>query len=181
MKIYPHPIERCCEDNENTWRQAIRHVHFDGKRLIATNGRVLVIAPHEGDEGDRPGLVPAEAFKAMRKWKRALERGRMILNDKVRVEGKGAVEYDRPEDDGFPNVDQIERRAGECGIAVTFGVDARLLLALQEAMGTNSIEISAPVPTEGRLRPQVQDPLIVKTVGLKDGQPYGFVMPIVLE
>lgn len=136
----------------------------DGKgRLIATNGRVLVVLPVEVQEGDEPGLIPAEALGCDRP-------------DGVHPEDLCYFTRELRVSNGRAT---IERPAGAATGYLEVRLSARLLYDLSRAMGdeaeSGGVRLRIPAPVNG----QVRTPIRVDV----DEAPgvYGSIMPIIRE
>ena len=128
MQFVPQYRPELCV-SKDSHRAGITSVYLDvkGKRLIATDGRTLTIAPCEVEPEDVSGLISVEVLKAARKFNKHLPGLKALA--KTLVLGDGAS-FPRPEGE-FPQVDQVIPNAS-AGDVDTFEVafDPSLMLAV---------------------------------------------------
>lgn len=120
---------------------ALTGVFYDIKnsRLVATDGHMLAILPHETEEADVGGNIPADAFKDARKLaKKAKKRDTTLAilqeADTVTfsVEGLQSATFDLVKGQ-FPNYeDIIPKKIPEFTVALNAEYLYRLAMALQE-------------------------------------------------
>jgi hypothetical protein len=140
-------IELCvCKD---ITRDHLAHPMLDveRKRLVATNGNVLVSIPVELEEGcDISGPVPVDAIKAGRKTVKAGDDFTVLVHQE-RVEVPAAPGMPRFKRDHeiascFPKAKQVDTVIPNGkGHTVVIGIDARLLLDVAQALGSNIVEL----------------------------------------
>lgn len=151
----------------------------DGKgRLIATNGRVLVVLPVEVQEGDEPGLIPAEALGCDRPDGVHPE-DLCYFTRELRVSnGRATIERPAGASIEFPAWRKAIPPADATGY-LEVRLSARLLYDLSRAMGdeaeSGGVRLRIPAPVNG----QVRTPIRVDV----DEAPgvYGSIMPIIRE
>lgn len=154
-------------------RQHVFHPYLDveQKLLIATNGYSLAAVPVGVDEGDRSGPIPKAAIKSARTRKITSAR---IRAKKTLVDVNGGPMYRRgsatfpPWQQVMPSWKEGDERT------VTFGIDARLLLSLAQAIGSRrgGVVITVRVPDSGS---DMTDPVVVR-VDSPNGE-IGLLMP----
>lgn len=179
MKFNPKTrIEKAAARDEG--RYAMQHALFDGERLVATDGRVLVIIPAEAEEGDTPGLVTPEALALARKV--APKGG----DASVRCNGcleAGGQKLDRPEGE-FPRW-QAVMPSPALGTGERVVLNRAFLLRALEAMGDGThlvIQLAAHQASKA--------PIYLETLRVEEGAsklpvlgtgPRAVVMPVTLE
>ena len=103
MKLPKTKFEKAVNTKEV--RSYIADAHFDGKRLLATDGHIMLVIPVEVDDGDVAGPVPAEAVKQARRSKAD---DIFLAKDKVIT---GGVTFPRENKGKYPDVDQVIKGA----------------------------------------------------------------------
>ena len=72
-------IHLVCSKDET--REVLQNIHFDGKHLTATNGHILVSIEAVNLPDDKPGLIPAEAYKTALKLSTKKVDSYITIND----------------------------------------------------------------------------------------------------
>jgi hypothetical protein len=139
MKIHKsQKIELIAAD---TIRPAIAHPFLEGDKLIATDGRRLVVLPVEREEGDSDGRVTEAALKAARKLTRKNESAQIKANGSfVFTAGSTLPRPNEDECGRFPNWRQLIPAEGQHPHFVT--VNAKFLWEIAQALGADSIKIA---------------------------------------
>lgn len=172
MKLDPCYLVEQAVSKDETRRIASAHLDVEGKRVLATDGRILASVPVEVTTFDRSGPVPAAALSAARKGDVSARR---------RLIGCGDALYRRGEDGHFPPVRPVlpKFQRGDEG-TVTVALDPRLLLALAQAIGVGThggVTLTfQPAPHAGRML----DAVLVLNDGSSskdDGAAFGVLMP----
>ena len=179
-------IERAASTDDT--RPQLAHPVLAGERLVATNGHILAVVPVVRDEADTDGPVPAEAFKAARKHPAPGGAAVVIANGDVRVPFAG-LSLTRPEAGTFPD---WQRVVPTRAVVFSVGIDARLLLALAQAVGADRggkasvrLDFVTDLPTDGSgerpERASATDAIRVTPTGaVVDGEAsaaFGLLMP----
>lgn len=162
-------IEACV--SKGKYRPVLQDVWLDveNKVVVSADGRCMAVLPVEVGEHDTTGKLTEEALKAARK----LARGNTI---EIKCNGafklaNGATLPRHVTEDKFPNWKQvIPDNAG--GFTVAF--DARLLVKIQEAFGSEFVQLTFH-PKDGEL-----GAIAVKPNGKEmacDPAAYGVLMP----
>lgn len=152
----------------------------NGARLVATNGRILAVVPVE-DEGDTPGMVSTDTLKEATKG-RTNSRTEAVLRlpdeERALVQTKsGTIEQERPDHVRMPDYRSIVRGLKtDTGLQVT--LSAEHLLALIEALGARSNELSGITLTFQRKGTDLDDSAPVHVRALGDDEAFGIIMPI---
>lgn len=167
INLKRHRIEKVCADEK---RPTIAQpwLDVDNNVLVATDSYALAVVPVDIALTDTAGPIPLLALEAARKKSGKDYIADIVCDGTVDVPDARA-KYDRPaidQDDGpgFPDWQTIITRAG--APRVTIGINARILLNLAQALGSEQIELSVYEQDER---------ISVKPIG-RDGN--GIIMPI---
>ena len=166
MKIdKTYKLEKCVSTDAT--RQVLHHIRIerdgDKARAIVTDGQCLVSVPVTMDEEDTDGLLSVESLKAARKEKPKDSPAYITVNGSEKT--LDGTERRRPEGT-YPNWKGIIPRGQEIEAVTTISLDAKLLLAMQEAMGVDYVKLTF----NGDLSP-------ITVNGGDNGQPFGVLMP----
>lgn len=141
-------------------RTHLTNVWFDKdkKKLVATNGHMIITVPCEPGEGDVTGPVPSEAIKNARRRKLKDGTARVRLGKKLADDGKSLHRREQgviypPYETVFPKF-----KRGDKG-TITFGVNPHYLVALMRAAGSTSR--SGLVALTLNITPPMIDPIRV--------------------
>jgi hypothetical protein len=131
-------------------------IRESGSRMIATDGRILVVVPVETTPDDVSGYVSADALKASRKGKQV----ESVIRCNGALETWDGASYPRPDLGTYPNVDQVmpKNEATHGKRKIRFSVDAALLSRLADAMGTDGVTLEFLADESDG---SVSDPLMV--------------------
>ena len=136
MKLPESQIELAASTEESRYTTPIKAVKLDvaGKRLMATDGRILAIVPAEVSEQDHDGLIPVDALKEARKMDKA-SKGitEIAVNGKFTVNAGNRHAEFKLETGNFPNADAVIPKFDG---PPTITLDAELLLRLAKAIQT---------------------------------------------
>lgn len=153
-------------------RTYLHDPHFDGSRIVATNGRIMAVIPVEVGKGDTPGPVPLEAIKLARKTK---------LPDIELSETEAlaaGVKFPREDKGKYPDFEQVIPK--ESTEKPDLVIDAKLLYELALALSTNTKEPKLKLWFARRGDdPQDIDPdgAIRVKAGEQDHEGFGVIMP----
>ncbi len=193
MFIWPlSKIEKACAVETDAPKEILKHVYFDGKRLLAADGKIAAIIPVTPDYGDTstPGVIPRDLIERAQKdsaWAKNRARRRFEVDAREKdasyycIQNGKSGHAERPAFDyPYPNIDQIVTCATRTAVTTTIALDAQLLHRLAEALcdkNTESealpvlLEIHAP-NDEGTI-----PPITVKPAGGKTDR-IGLLMPL---
>ncbi len=122
-------------------RPAIAHPFLEGDKLIATDGRRLVVLPVEREEGDADGRVTEAALKAARRIARKNEPAQIKAGGCFAFADGSTLPRPSEEDFGrFPNYKQVMPAEGQHPHFVT--VNAKFIWEISQALGADSIKIA---------------------------------------
>lgn len=124
-------LEKVCGKNDTRYYLNAPYLDVAKKRVVASNGKALVVHPVELDEGDTSGAVPLDAIKAARS---KTGDGTVALAGDARAAG---IAFPRPDHSHYPDVDKVIPT--KLDTPPTVRLDVRLLLDLAEAIGEGSI------------------------------------------
>jgi len=165
--------------HENT-RYAIAGVKLDaeGKRLLATDGRIAVELPVPDMKDETTAVLPGETFKAFRKGGKHMTRRIHCDGEYVTVNGGTGKEKFRVDTrNTFPDSDAVMKSAFEGGDRVRLCLNAEYLKRIADAFGGNSVMLYIKVPKNGGR--------VLAAVGVKPGgkeppvpNARGAIMPI---
>lgn len=153
MKLPEARIEMVASDEES--RFALNGVFYDVSKnvLVATDGRMLAVLPHDHEDGDAGGIIPAEAFKDARKLAKKAKKRKTelaILQDDqsvtFSVEGLQSASFDLVKGE-FPKYEALLPKNGDMPpftVALNAELLYRLALALQEESTIVHLHISGP-------------------------------------
>lgn len=150
-------------------------------RLIATNGRVLIVAPVEVDADDTAGLIPADALKqATAHVTKKAPIADVSANGTIRVQTKaGVVEHERPPEQEFARWEQVVPKGD---VVHRIAVNPKLLLEACEALGAQESVVLEYREERGPLMIRPGQSLHGGEVDADDfANRYGVIMPITLE
>lgn len=127
-------------------RNTLKHIWLDveKKRVMATNGRALVIQPVENCENDTSGFITVDAWKAGLATCRTLPVTRIdcAVDSLKTIDGANRP---RPEAGQFPDVDKcILSKDAKIKYEISF--NARLLSNLSEALGSDIVRLQISEP-----------------------------------
>lgn len=166
LNLRRHRIEKVCADEK---RPTIAQpwLDVDNNVLVATDSYALAVVPVDISLTDTAGPIPILALEAARK--KSKDHIADIACDGTVDVPDARAKYDRPSVDGddghgFPDWQTIVARDGTP--RVTIGVNARILLNLAQALGTEQVELAVYEQNER---------ISVRPIG-RDGQ--GIIMPI---
>ena len=134
-------IELCA--SEDPHRIAISAPYLKGNRLVATNGRHLVVLPVERSPDDVDGYIPAAALAAARKAEKRGDEIAIGLNGAYALADGSTMPRSKELDEStYPNFEQVIPKDGaENGYALRFSVNVKSLLAVAKALDTESVII----------------------------------------
>jgi len=145
-------------------RYAMTGVKLDaeGKRLLATDGRIVVELPIPDMKDETTAILPAETFKAFRKGGKYVTR-RIHCDGEYVTVNRGTNEEKFPVDarSSFPDSDAVMKGIFEGGDTVQLCLNAEYLKRIADAFGSDSVVLSIKVPTNGGC--------VMATVGVKPG------------
>jgi hypothetical protein len=135
--------------------------------LEATDRHIVVRVPVEIEEGDLPGAVTADALAASRKGSESIS-----CYEDALVTDNASFKRPRP-DQPFPDLRSLI--PGDEQIVWSFGLNAKLLLRLAQAMGTEEIvlEFTAVGSIADKLCP-----IRVSPLGKRSQGAVGLMMPV---
>ena len=113
----------------------------DGQ-AVATNGRILAVVPVADYQDDSPGVISPEVISEGRRRFKNFNEIMFSNNGKTTLELNGPS-FDHPlgENESFPNWPSLfPAKDGEPVIRI--GLNARLLKALSDALGTETLELA---------------------------------------
>ena len=148
-------------------RQVLHHIRIerdgDKARAIVTDGHCLVSVPVTMEEDDTDGLLSVESLKAARKEKPKNSPAYITVNGSEKTHD--GTERRRPEGI-YPNWKQVVPNGEGKEAVKTVTINAKLLLAMQEAMGADYVKLTF----NGDMSP-------ITVNGGDNGQPAGVLMP----
>tara|TARA_R110000851_G_scaffold268071_2_gene420666 strand:+ start:1702 stop:2355 length:654 start_codon:yes stop_codon:yes gene_type:complete len=167
-------------------RYSMEHVQLEvdddrAARLIATNGRVLVVAPVEIDDDDTAGPIPSDAIKqAVAHATAKAPLADVSANGTVRVKTKaGTVEHERPEGEEFAKWKQVVPKGD---VVHRIALNPKLLLEACKALGAEESVVLEYREEKGPLMIRPGQSLFGGEVDSADfANRYGVIMPITLE
>lgn len=127
-------IDGCCAQEVTRYALTAVKLDVEGKRLVATDGKMLAIIPCEPGDGDVSGLIPADAFKSVRRSPKALP-GRILANGVAKVTGKAGEETFPRTEGTFPDFTQVLRPKDFGGELARVMLDADALATIAHAIG----------------------------------------------
>ena len=153
-------------------KESLHHPWFDGKRVIATDGRILAVVPVEAEDSpkDRPGYVPCGVLKEARMATRNGSHCRIIgLNGSiVFATRQGVCRIPRIKKLKFPDWEKIiPNMKGRKKHIVT--LNPKLLWQLAQAVGGDEVLT---------LEFDKGDPHAVVKVTTGNSKAWGIIMPI---
>lgn len=179
-------VHECC--STDVQRPALNHVLFNGERLIATDGHILAsVAPESLDGEAEKALIPVEALKTATKPSGSLHA--IVFhadNETMSAFGGGQeVIVRQPADvgpDQYPNCDRIMPPEEQIKAPqLRIGLNAKLLLRLAKALGTDALELRLPIMEPDSSRDYPMKAIYVVPLGTQDideGGPFGLIMPM---
>jgi len=126
--------------SKDVTRYVLSNPYLQGNKLIATNGKSLVMIPVERDSEDSDGPIDVEAFKLSRKVLSVIKDSQIIANGQLKITTKqGQMTMPRTDLNGgtFPNWQRVvpdENRGGK-----KICLNAELLYDLAQALGGNEV------------------------------------------
>ena len=121
-------------------RYVLNNPYLQGNKLIATNGKSLVMIPVERDSEDTDGPINVEAFKLSRKVLSGIKDSQIIANGQLKVATKeGQMTMPRKDLKGgtFPNWEKVVPNKNRGGYKIC--LNAELLFDLAQALGGNEV------------------------------------------
>ena len=136
-------------------RYVLCNPYLQGDKLIATNGRSLVMLPVEREPEDTDGAVNVEAFKLSRKVLSGIKDSQIIANGQLKVATKeGQMTIPRKDLKGgtFPNWEKVIPNENRGGYKIC--LSAELLYDLAQALGGNEVVLeildeTSPIVVKG--------------------------------
>ena len=126
-------------------RLNIQHAHLDveKKRLVATDGKRMVVLGVTPEEHDVSGPVSADAIKAARKAKS----GEIVCSNSSLAVANGPM-FTRETGVQFPDVDRAVPTFNEGSTGtVTIALNAKYLAEIAEALGTTNVTLTFQMDT----------------------------------
>ncbi len=150
-------IELCASDDSR--RIAIASPYLKGNRLVATNGRHLVVLPVERSPDDKDGYIPAAVLAAARKAGKRGDEISIGLNGAYALADGSTMPRNAELDAcAYPNFEQVIPKGGaENGYKLRFSINVKSLLAVAKALDTESVviefkdEVNAFIVRQGAL------------------------------
>jgi DNA polymerase III sliding clamp (beta) subunit (PCNA family) len=139
MKISKKCKVELIASKDNT-RYVINNPYLQGDKLIATNGKSLVVLPVERDSEDTDGPINVEAFKLSRKVLSCIKDSQIIANGELKISTKeGQMTIPRRDLTGgnFPNWKQVIPNENRGGYKI--GLNAEMLYDLAQSLGGNEV------------------------------------------
>lgn len=183
-------LDKCAAKELGRFAMNAILLDVEGKRAVATDGRVLAVVPVEVSGHDVTGLLPVEAWGAATTAQRergsdAEERSKIAANGTARVDppknarfakkGAGVTEYPRPEytDGCFPRFESILPK-GDPIFRVAF--NPTFLLRLAEAVGYDAQADAPSVTLEvfGKGMP-------IRVTATRENGAVGVMMPVMSD
>lgn len=157
-------------------RAHLTHVHLDtkAKKLVATDGHMMVVIPCEVEKGDSDGPVSVVAIEFARRGKRAVKIA--CSEDWLTCEG---ARFDRPILEAqFPPWQEVmpDYKAGQKN-TITFGFDATLLRETAVATGVSrdaKVKVTLPTTKAGAML----DPFVITPEADGDEKAFAILMPV---
>lgn len=121
-------------------RYVLCNPYLQGDKLIATNGKSLVMLPVERDSEDSDGPINSEAFKLSRKTVSGIKESKITANGELKVATKeGQITMPRKDLNGakFPDWLRIIPKEDRGGVKIA--LNAELLYELAQALGNNEV------------------------------------------
>jgi len=166
-------IEKAASKDET--RRPLLSPWLLGKRLVATDGKILAAIVVDRDEKDVDGPVTVEALKAARKSGRKMSMAALEANG-VLKDTLGGASFPRPDLGQFPNWVALvpKRNRPEIEIAI----DANLLAKLAAALGSDGlVRLRIPVDKDGDPEVKVYRVEAVNGPGKGKRENIGLLMP----
>ena len=152
-------------------RESLAHPWFDGKRVIATDGKIMAIVPVEAEDSprDRPGYVPCGVLKEARAASRNDSHCRIGINGSIVFPTRqGVCRIPRIKGLKFPDWEKvIPNMKGRKKHIVT--LNPKLLWQLAQAVGGDEVLT---------LEFDKSDPHAVIKVTSSNSKAWGIIMPI---
>ena len=161
--------------SEEVNRLSLTEIRYDveGKRVIASDGKMAVVVPVETEEGDVTGMVNPDVFKRARKIAGKKVPPRVILNGNAMFpNGETCPRSHLEPGTVFPDVDAVVKSSLEAGKKPSVVcLDAELLHNLAKAVGNgDDCRIELWFNGDGAM--------LVKPYVNRDVDSYGVLMPI---
>lgn len=183
MKISPDcKAELVTSDDKKRYALTEPYLDVPGKRLIATDGRMLAITPVTVDDGDVSGYVPAAALELARK-----DKTRKGLSIEINCADPKTVGVNTPNGNGtfprlqdltYPPVDQVMPKA-DCPAEeeeTTFAINPEMLWRLAQGLGLN--KKSTPCQLVLTVRKSKADGKVLGPIKVSTKQGTGCIMPM---
>lgn len=164
---------------ENT-RYAITGVKLDAerKRLLATDGRMLVELPIPAMKDETTAILPCETFKACRKGGKDVTCRIHCDGEQVTVSGRSDEKKLPVETKGkFPDVDEVLKDAFDGKHTVRLCLNVAYLKKVADALGSDIVELYIKVKPGTKI---VTKPIGVRPRGEEPPAPdaRGVIMPL---
>lgn len=165
-------------------RPPLEHVYIDGDKLIATDGRALVIVPVVLQDGETPAtcMIDGELVRLAEKVagkgdaKIALNEKGASVTDKRGMKLERIIPFSNEEDPWkFPNYKNVIPSSDK-PIVATVSLDAALLLKLAQALGAENHQMNGQAIVTLKLTSvEGDEPIQVSTSRNKGA--FGVIMP----
>lgn len=166
-------LHKACAASD-TSRPALQSICFDGKQLIASNGKMLVVAEVADADQDKQGLIPTSIFAIAKPLDKGMDSIHLEMDDNnIRIDlSAGVTSFGRSTEATYPSTEEFQQQAKEAIASPVFkvGIDARLLLRLAEAMGSEYVYLHFSDVTTGSQKP-------IAVTGDEEGV-IGLIMPV---
>jgi len=124
--------------SKDTYRIQTSAAYLQGDKLIATNGRAIVVLPVEREEHDTDGYIPAKALAAARKLAKR-DMAHLAANGCITLKDGSTMPRDNLGGAVFPNWQQCVPKEPEQSHPVRIGFNVKLLAEIAAAMGTETV------------------------------------------
>ena len=161
--------------SDEVTRFSLTEIRYDveGKRVIASDGKMAVVVPVEPEEGDATGMVNPDVFRRARKIAGKRGTPRVTLNGNATfTNGETCPRSSLEPETRFPDIDAVTQSAIEAGEKPSaVCLDAELLITLAKAVG-NGDDCRIELWFNG------DDAMLVKPYVNRGVNSYGVLMPI---
>ena len=159
-------------------RPGLQYVKNTGRHYIATNSCAMAVVPTQ--DGIRPGLIPANVFKEAGKGKKAAaitETDSSFVVDQC--DKKTVIEKSDENQYTYPNVAPLYKRARKAikNPVLRLGIDATLLVALQNALGGDKLVLHFDAAGFSKDNNSYVGQIAVTTLDLENSDVTGLIMP----
>jgi len=174
IRIPDSKIEKACAKGEV--RTYLNAPYFTGEGIVATNGHILAYVPviHDnGDDQDKAGHIPVDAFKHARKSK---------CHDMAFHDGNCLVaggQFPSGDLGTYPDWQQIAKgplEVAKSRAAVSITFDAKLLWELAQAISSNPRQPIVRLTFDAS-KPDFERAAIHVVAASADDGAYGLIMP----